>query len=114
MARQTDHSSIVHALLGIALIGMASAVGSSLAQQPSPQQGPRGQAVPLPNLNAPAARQDIEPPVPEAGQGVDLQVRAIDAATGKGLGGSACETVVLAANERKQVRLKQISAPEFK
>jgi hypothetical protein len=27
---------------------------------------------------------------------------------------SACETVVLAADERKQVRLKQISAPEFK
>jgi hypothetical protein len=27
---------------------------------------------------------------------------------------AACETVVLAANERKQVRLKQISAPEFR
>jgi hypothetical protein len=27
---------------------------------------------------------------------------------------AACETVVLSANERKQVSLKQISAPEFK
>src|SRR5262249_14825087 len=79
--------SFIHPMIGVALISATSLLASMLAQQPAPQQAPPRQVTPPPILNAPAPRQEIEPPVPAAGQGVDLQVRAIDAATGKGLGG---------------------------
>jgi len=87
MAREANLFSLRYALLGIALIGIASLLGSTLAQQAPSQQPPTRQVAPPPNAITPAARQEIEPPIANAGEGVDLQVRAIDAATGKGLGG---------------------------
>jgi hypothetical protein len=65
-----------------ALIGLAGILGASPQQAPAPTTP----QVPVVGRGALAPPQQIDPPEPRPGEGIEFVVRVVDAVTGKGLG----------------------------
>src|SRR3954471_19710972 len=66
-------------------IAAASVMWSQTPQTPPPPRPPVPSVIQTPPV------QDVEPPEPQSGQGVNLTVRVIDGSTGQPLSGAAAE-----------------------
>lgn len=75
MANSRGSFSLYHALMALLLVGVVSLL------EGAQQQPPGAVFVPV----AQRTQQMIDPPTPAEGEGVDLTVRVVDAANGKGL-----------------------------